>query len=51
MHGLGTLVTIIEAYWWYRISSFIFMKYVDILTALKEGELEETVGNIKKEVL
>lgn len=51
MHGLGALVTLIEAYWWYRISSHIFQKYVDILTALKEGELEQTVGNIKKEVL
>lgn len=51
MLGLGALVSLIEAYWWYRIGSFIFKKYVDILTALKEGELEETVGNIKKEVL
>lgn len=49
--GLNAMVSVIHLYWYYRIYSFIFLKYVELLEKLKEGEFEETVGNIKKEVL
>lgn len=49
--GLSAMVSIIHLYWYYRIYSFIFLKYVELLEKLKEGEFEQTVGNIKKEVL
>lgn len=49
--GLATMVNVIHLYWYYRIYSFIFLKYVELLEHLKEGEFEETIGNIKKEVL
>lgn len=49
--GLSAMVSVIHLYWYYRIYSFIFLKYVELLEKLKEGEFEQTVGNIKKEVL
>lgn len=49
--GLGAMVTVIHLYWYYRIYSYIFLRYVELLEKLKEGEFEETVGNIKKEVM
>lgn len=48
--GLGFMVTLVNAYWYFIISRFILKKIHFIIEGLKEGEFEQTTGNIKTEV-
>lgn len=48
--GLGVLVNVVNAFWYFVVCRYIVKQISKIIENLKEGNLEETSGNIHTEV-
>lgn len=49
--GLNFLVTIIQSFWWFAVSYYIYKDINRYIDKIKSGDLTSDDGNIKTEVL